>query len=370
MEDRVMAQDTSFTVISNELPRPGNIFADAPPAHDDVASLAYWQRVTELSPTNFSAHTQIGHLLFKAGELEEAQESYRRAFVLRPGHVPSIIGLSRIAQRLGNYEEALSDLLPLVEKHPDNADAALLASSLLSDCERMEEAEAVLARAVAKRGSHVGLLSALARLTRSADHRTRALQSWLKILELEPRNVNAMVQASRLLLEQQSYAQAERLLRITIDAAPGHRPALTAMASLLYSTGRDEEALAFWDAALALDGEAMPARIQRAGVLTELNRFEEALLELRAARQAVPKNGQIVRLLARAEERAERWKVALGHWQSIVTASPGNREAADHVRLCRILIDRDATIRDQEQRIADGAAKGRRRIFGQGRNGG
>jgi tetratricopeptide (TPR) repeat protein len=104
-------------------------------------------------------------------------------------------------------------------------------------------------------------------------------------------------------------------------------------------------------------------------VLIDLGRVDEALGELRTARQNAPENRQIVRLLARASERAERWEAALGHWQSVLSADPGNREAADHVKLCRALLDRDAIIGDQERKFADGT-RSRRGLFGRIRGAG
>jgi tetratricopeptide (TPR) repeat protein len=334
-----------------------------PPVGDDQTSLAYWVRIAEISPSNLGAHSQIGHLHLKAGDFEEARAAYQRAQAIRPGHPPSLIGLARVAEQLGEYEEALSHLLPLLQQHPEHAEAALLASRLLADFDRKEEAEAVLARAVAKRDNHVGLLTALARVAATSDHRERALRCWVRVLSIEARNFHAAFQAGRLLLELRRPSEAEQMLRIATSLQPDYRGAHVSLAQALYALGRDEQALAAWDAALALGGDTVPARVQRAGVLIDLDRAHQALDSLREMREQAPDNRQIVRQMARGEERAERWQVALAHWQSLLGNDPGNREARDHIFLCRALIDRDAVIRELPQPGGKPPGKPRKGLF-------
>jgi tetratricopeptide (TPR) repeat protein len=362
-------QESGLTVKGTPTPSELDPAGDAgPPIEDDVASIAYWERAAELSPSNFGAFTQLGHLHLKAGDLEEARSAYRRAQGLKPGHAPSLVGLAEVAQRLGDPQEALEGLLPLLARRPDIADAALLASTLLVDSDRVEEAGAVLARAIARRGNHVGLLAAQARLLQSLDNRAAVLSCWTRILELQPHSFRVMSHVGRLLAEQRKYADAEPILRQALEVKPRHRGTMLALAKVLQALGRNEEALAMCDAALALEGEAAPVHMLRAAILIALDRPDEASDGLHAVRQSTQENRQILKLMARCEECGGLWEVALGHWQSILSGDPGNQEAADHVRLCRALIDNERMGQDPQRQPTGDGARARKGFFGLSRS--
>jgi tetratricopeptide (TPR) repeat protein len=260
-------------------------------------------------------------------------------------------------------------LLPMLARRPDIVDAALLASTLLVDSERVEEAGAVLARAIAKRGNHVGLLTAQARLLQSLDNRAAVLRCWTRILELQPHSFRAMSHVGRLLSEQRKHADAEPILRQALKAKPDHRGTMLALVKVLHALGRNEEALTLCDSVLTLEGEVAPVRMQRAALLIALDRPDAASEELRAVRQNTQDNRQLLKLMARSEECAGLWEVALGHWQSIISGDPGNQDAADHVRLCRALIDSEGMNRDPQRQPADDSVRARRGLFGLSRSG-
>jgi tetratricopeptide (TPR) repeat protein len=70
------------------------------------------------SEANLWAQTQLGHLYFNSGDLEQAEQAYRQALTARPDYPFAQAGLGRVRAAQGRIDEALALYRPLVARLP------------------------------------------------------------------------------------------------------------------------------------------------------------------------------------------------------------------------------------------------------------
>jgi tetratricopeptide (TPR) repeat protein/NAD-dependent dihydropyrimidine dehydrogenase PreA subunit len=92
--------------------------------------------------------------------------------------------------------------------------------------------------------------------------------------------------------------------------------------------GNSTEAIALFEAALALDPAHRPARENLAGVLAAAGRFDESVAQYRAALEQAPEDLETRLLLARALAEGGRLEAAAAEAREVLSRSPDDRRAA------------------------------------------
>ena len=124
-----------------------------------------------------------------------------------------------------------------------------------------------------------------------------------------------------------------RIRELARDPAPFH-----AAAEALRTQGRDEDAIAYYRAALIADAEFAPAHAGMGAALFRLQRYEEALESLARAASLQPDPalaGTLQRLMGRAAQELGRSEAAAGHFARALQIDPRDTEALDHLAMLR-----------------------------------
>ena len=109
-------------------------------------------------------------------------------------------------------------------------------------------------------------------------------------------------------------------------------------AEALRKEGRDEEAIAYYRAALVIDRDYAPAHAGMGAALFRLERYEEALESLGRAALLEPDPalaGSVQRLMGRAAQELGRSEAAAGHYARALQLDPRDTEALDRFALLR-----------------------------------
>jgi tetratricopeptide (TPR) repeat protein len=114
---------------------------------------------------------------------------------------------------------------------------------------------------------------------------------WQRYLELVPQDSLGYYQAGRLLIVQQRYTEAERLLRGALAIRPGRTDAWIELGNALALQQKYAEALVSYSTALKQDPQNSQSLLRRGKVLAHLNRHAEAMDSYRAAIQLNPADG-------------------------------------------------------------------------------
>ena len=197
-------------------------------ARPSAAADADRLRVRELSRDPATLHN-AAEALRQQGRYEEAIASYRAVLEIDPQYALTHAGMGDALFRLERYEQALESLARAAALQPD----ASIAGSL----------RRLMGRAEQELGRHEA----------AAEHYMRAV-------ELDPADAEAIDRLAALRFGQQRYAAALDLYLALVDIDPDGAQTHANMGATLYHLGRAEEAIRSFEYALSLDPALETAR--------------------------------------------------------------------------------------------------------------
>jgi Tfp pilus assembly protein PilF len=128
--------------VSGESSQRKVIGPQVPPAKPDDLSLS---KKAQLSPTLLVALAQRHE---QSGNLQAAEQEYRRALARQPDHLDALLGLARFYDRQGKFKDATSYYTEATRRHPNNPTTHNDLALCLARQGRFEEAAASLQKAV------------------------------------------------------------------------------------------------------------------------------------------------------------------------------------------------------------------------------
>jgi tetratricopeptide (TPR) repeat protein len=193
----------------------------------------------------------MGTVRLRQNQLREAESLFARASASAPKEPMHAINLGRARAALGQVENAIAGYRAAIKLNPNLASAYFELAALQQRSGRLEDAET----------------------------------TYRKLLRVMPDNAQAKLMLGWVLMEAGKPADAETLLRRALSLAPDdktldHKTRASlrnGVAWAMRRQNRHEEALTEFDAVRALD-PAMPyVEIQRAEIMQDLRRYDEAL---------------------------------------------------------------------------------------------
>lgn len=95
-------------------------------------AIRHFQQALSLKPDLFEAHLNLGTIFSdRVGHPVAAEEHFREALRLRPGHPEALAGLANMLRFQGRYEEALAILQAILRQQPQNVGALALEADIL-----------------------------------------------------------------------------------------------------------------------------------------------------------------------------------------------------------------------------------------------
>jgi protein O-GlcNAc transferase len=220
----------------------GNLAIIAAQEGDLAQAEALFRRVVAARPNYPEGHNNLGALLQQQGRLDEAIAEHRRAIALRPDHAAAHLHLGNAFKRHGKLDEALVAYESALKFKPDLAEACNNLGVVLQAQGKIAEALAAYERA----------------------------------MKLRPGDVEAAYNRAVALQQQGRAPEAESAYRDILRQSP-NRLVYVNLGALLQEQGRLDEALAAFDAALALDRDYAEAQFNRGVVLQQQGRLDAAI---------------------------------------------------------------------------------------------
>lgn len=198
-----------------------------------------------LEPANVLLVSTAAEVLMAAGRGEEAVAALRRMVEEEPRHAPLRLRLSRALTRLGRAEEAMRHAEVAVDINPYAPDPAQHLVSLYLQSDRLNEAEAALARALRCCPTNPTAHFLLSRVHRRRGRLDEAVAAALKAMALGLDRPYVRLHAAEVLMHMQRGEEAVEILRQGIEREPSHAGLNFQLSQCLHSLGlRPEEALA------------------------------------------------------------------------------------------------------------------------------
>ena len=294
------------------------------------------RRVVERDPDYQPAHLLLGRVLYEGQKTARARQHLTRAIRLKPSEPDAYLVLTQLWLDQNHVDDAIRTV--------DELGAALPGEPVgyrrlgLALAERNDpRAEKLLQKAVERDPGDVEAWGSLARIAEASGSLERAQQLWDRALEHDPDNRDVLLNAGRVALRLRDYdgarayfsevlaqgRDAETAVKVSFawlaahqlpqavqvldDARKnGNEPRLHFYAGLVHERLRDfdKASSAFASVPGTVGDGSYEARLHHAICLSQLNRHQAAIAELRALTQEKPSLAGLETSLARALERA------------------------------------------------------------------
>jgi cellulose synthase operon protein C len=228
---------------------------------------------------------------------DESQQAVQQAFTadvkealrLAPTSSPVLLLAARAALSAGSAKQAREYAERAAGQDPSNAECYLVLASIELDEKRVNEAADCLNRGLHATDGAPVLLWTLANLRLETNNvpEAKALIERLRSIELARPIVRYLT--ARIRITESKWAEASRELEAVEGELkrwpPLYKDAQLRLAQCYARLGRDDWTVGAYRAALQVDPQFTPARVNLADTLRSLGRVDEAIVELRRLRQ-------------------------------------------------------------------------------------
>lgn len=255
---------------------------------ETAAAAAWFQAALRIDPRHVPALAGLATLEEAAGRLEAAAVLLERARAAEPAEPELEVAWARVALALGGAETAVATCIGVISQRPAHAGAARLLVAALLAAGPAEAAEERLERQLAADPCAAAWPLALGLLRAQLGEPHRALPELRLAEALAPEEGEVQAELGRLLARLDRTEEAEQALRRAIAHRPADLDLRNLLGTLLWKGHRLGPMLALLDGAVAEFGPQAALQMNRALALNAQGRQEEALA---AADSAVALSG-------------------------------------------------------------------------------
>jgi len=314
----------------------GTALALAPRRSEAIQAL---HRAVGLRPGSAQTHLTLAMVLARFGELEDARQAYEKALALDPKLVTARVNLAEILAAKGELAAAADHLTQAIDQGaapPEAARRYYLRGRVYHQQDQATKAEKDLEKAIQLRPDYAKAYLELGVTRADLQNGPGALEALRKAVALAPDEPEARFQLGSQYLRLGQAQQAIEHLRVASRLQPDDRNVLYALARALRAAGRMDEAKPLMERLSqsareqALnDPEVLKAgELNNAGVaLEKQGDYAAALEKYRAALEISPQEIGFRRNLALVLCRLERWKEAVVELKEVLKAAPGDPDA-------------------------------------------
>ena len=260
-----------------------------------------------LNPDNLAelfAHAIRCH---QAGDLPEAERSYKAILTVSPDQFDTLHYLGLLEAQRGQFEPARCLLTRALEINAESFEAHTNLGNVLLELKRYDEALASYDRALALKPDYAQALGNRGNVLLELKRYEEALASYDRALALNPDYVEAHYNRGNALLDLKRLEEALASYDRALGLRPEYAGALSNRGDVLCELKRHEEALASYDRALALDGDNADTLNSRGNALQELRRYEEAVVSYERALALKPDYAYALGMLAHSKMHCAEW---------------------------------------------------------------
>jgi len=243
-----------------------------------------------------------------------------------PGTPSALTAAMRLyqARRFAEAERLCEQHLTIVPRDPK---AIYLLGMIAIETDRLDRAESCLEDALAQCASEPAFHNGLALLRARQERFAEASASHARALELDPRDVGALLGRAQALSALGDFIAAERAARRAAELAPGAPLVARVLANVLGSLHRHDEATSAYRALITLAPADAEAHLGLGDALAEQGKLEEAAACCARALAFDPDHARarlkLVELLCDLGRSREAWSCALAG----INRAPGAPEA-------------------------------------------
>jgi tetratricopeptide (TPR) repeat protein len=216
--------------------------------------------------------------------LAEGEIAARRAVALDANLVGGWNNLGIILQEMGKYDESLVCLERVIAFSPDYAEAYNNLGNTYKRLGRTDKAENCYGQALQLNPGYAEARSNFSNLLKDAGEYDRAAAEARAAIDLNPRNGDAYVNLAAVELARNNYPQAMQWVDALLAFAPSHVMALTIKSELFERLDNLDQSLEFARRAVAINPQSADAQMALGRALQGAMQYDEALAAFDKAR--------------------------------------------------------------------------------------
>ncbi len=269
-----------------------------------------WRATLTTNPHCVIAHNNLGELLLRRGQADEAIAHFQEALDSDPDDVDVHNNLGNALLQKGRRDEAIAHYHRALAIQPDYAKAHYNLGHALLSTARINEAMSHFQKALAIQPgfaeAHNGLGSALIQTGRGDE----AITHFQKALELQPDFAEARYNLGNAFFQKGQLDRAMIHYQMALELQPDHAGIHNNLGWILLQNGRVDEAITHFQAALKIQPDIAPIHVNLAIALLRKGQAREAVAQYEAAlklqRDNVRALSDLARLLATWPDAAVR----------------------------------------------------------------
>jgi tetratricopeptide (TPR) repeat protein len=155
-------------------------------------ALAAFSKASELAPEDILPYQHLGEAYRQQGDLKKSAEQLTKALELAPGDPATLLFRANVLYQLNDAAGALKDVETVIKAQPQMLVAHLLQSEILASANRVDEAIANLEKLVPLAPEQPQLLEPLATFYLVGGQPRKSIETFTKVIELNPKNYRAL----------------------------------------------------------------------------------------------------------------------------------------------------------------------------------
>ncbi|MBS1985642.1 MAG: tetratricopeptide repeat protein [Bdellovibrionales bacterium] len=185
-----------------------------------------YRRSIAISPDYFYAHHNLGDVLVRRGKVAEAVEQFKIAISLQDAIAISHMRLAEIYQKFGNISLAVEEYDRALKYHPDEFPALNNKGTLLLALGRAEEAEAMFRMADSVAPNSIGVWYNLGNALAQQQKNAEALTYFERVLNRDPNYFEARNSIGAVMFNSGRIDAAEEQFLMSLKIKPGNPTAI------------------------------------------------------------------------------------------------------------------------------------------------
>ncbi len=255
-----------------------------------------WRHALAVTKESSTPHYNLGVILAKRGEPEEAEEHYRRSIEINPRYADAHNNLGILLRKRGELEEAEGHYRQALKIHPPLAQTHFNLGIILAKRGELEEAE----------------------------------EHYRQALKINPAYAKVYYNLGILLAKRGEPEEAEKHFRQAIESNPGYADAHNDLGAILADQGKLEEAEGHYRQALAVSSGRSNAHIihyNLGNVLARQGDLDKAVEHFQQVVHTHPEFAEAHENLGRALALQGKGDEAIKHYQEALRIMRSRREA-------------------------------------------
>lgn len=277
-----------------------------------------WRYVLSNDPNSIVAHNDLGNILFKRGEVDEAIGHYRQAIRLKPDAGLNHYNLANALARQGNIDEAIDEYRRAVFYAPYNGRAWYSLALLIGSKGETDEAIEDYGRAIEAEPNYPKSYNNLGELLLARGRSEEAVRLFRRAIARDPQYATAHANLGRALILQRRPDDARQAIDRALAIDPDLPVAHYANAALLMQQQQFAEAIGEYRKAIAGNADYTPTLYRIGSAYFELGRFSEAAAAYQELLQRYPNRadahyslGNTLLKLGKPAAAAEQYRAAI-----------------------------------------------------------